>query len=198
MQAPFTIVSFYTIGTDYEAEAQRLIESCERFNLPYRVEPVPNLGTWQRNTQHKAEFLRWMRSELTGPIVWLDADAEVKCYPALFAEITDADVAVHYRAKGKGKRELLSGTVWFAETVEARNLLDRWVETNRRNPKRWDQSTLADAIRDLPGVLVHELPAPYCLIFDRMRRLGPPVILHHQASRRLKRRVAENREAVTA
>jgi hypothetical protein len=112
-------------------------------------------------------------------IVWLDADAVVQQYPALFDDM-DADIAVHY----KDGKELLSGTMYFSNTEKARELLREWIalaETTKDVTQ--PQSVLQELLRS-GKYLVHKLPAPYTLIFDLMSHLGPPVIEHFQASRK--------------
>lgn len=180
---PFTVVSFYTLKTPYEDEVETLIASCERFGLMHDIRGVPNQGSWLANCAYKAEFLEAVRDELDGPIVWLDADAEVKQYPVAFDVLSgSADVAVHY----KDGKELLSGTVWLDDSRGARRLLAAWTERCRRKPDVWDQKHLQDAVGVVSGLSLHRLPAPYCLIYDSMAKYGPAVIEHHQASRRLK------------
>lgn len=178
------IVSYYT--PTYRDTAHRyLIPSCKSLGLDLDVREVDCLGSWDSNTRYKAEFLRRMREAYIGPIVWLDADAEVVKQPIAFDVLDDYDVAFH-RFAG---RELLSGTLWLGDTDYARALLDKWCKRCEQKPSQWDQKSLDDAVGRVHGLAVHELPAEYCFIFDLSRRLHPnadPVIVHHQASRTLK------------
>ncbi len=173
-------VSYYTRGNGYEAEAKHLTNSLRRWNLPRDVQEIEDLGSWQKNTHYKARFLRDMADKHSGrPVVWVDCDAVVAGYPGLFRGI-DADAAVRHKGQ-----ELLSGVVYLAPTVKARELLDLWVDENGREPGRWDQANLKSVIdrwdgkRDL-------LPAEYCCIYDEPGIEQRPVILQYQASRRLK------------
>jgi len=174
----------YATNDAYAAEAQRLIRSCATHGVSLRFDRQPDLGSWQANTQHKADYLLRLRRELRGPLLWLDADAEVCKPPTLFGDLpADTDVAVHYR----DGHELLSGTLWIGDTQRALGLLESWVSINASRPMTWDQRNLDGAIRLACGNLnVYQLPPTYCQIFDTMAGAGDPVILHHQASRRLK------------
>lgn len=181
------IVSFYT--PEYKDEAKRLAASCRRFLISHEIEEVESLGSWQANTQLKADYLLTRRRELRGPLVWLDADAEIVRYPTAFDLLYEqADIAVHYRHDA----ELLNGTIWLADNEQVEILLASWVKWNQLNPLNFDQRNLATAIIEPQAsgdLKVHRLPPEYAFIFDTMKRDHPevdPVILHHQASRRLK------------
>lgn len=174
------VVSFYT--PSYADEAQGLIATCQEFGLRHDVRAVPSLGTWERNTQHKAVFMRSMLGRHTEDVLWLDADARVRQCPQML-EWLDADVAVHYREG----YELLSGTLWMRPSDRTRRLCDSWVNTCERFPDMWDQQALDRAIKGAKDIRVFNLPAPYALIFDTMEHEGPAVVEHRQASRRLRK-----------
>ena len=104
--------------------------------------------------------------------------------PKLFFQI-DCDVAFH-RFKGK---ELLSGTVFFKNTVKTVELLDRWIEINKENPEIFDQKNLDTAIKSISDISIIELPPEYCFIFDLSKDYYPrvnPIIEHYQASRKFR------------
>lgn len=188
-----TYIAFYTVQTPYEDEIQKLKESLELFNLEFNIQGVPNLGSWQKNTQYKAVFIKDMLDKYPDqPIVYLDADAVVRSFPILFDEI-DCDIAVHYYDnKKRNIKELLSGTIYFGHTAKAKELVQLWIDINKEFPEQWDQKNLDIAIKRMPELKIVELPASYCLIFDLMKDQGPAVIEHFQASRRHKHAVNSN------
>lgn len=177
-----TIVSYYTPA--YELDASRLVTSLVKFKLRHDVTAIETLGSWSANTGHKAAFMQQQRERHTGPIVWLDADAEVVKYPLAFDVLDGCDIAVHFRRDN----ELLSGTLYVGDTPKAREVLAAWVRRCEQFPSEWDQRNLQAALGMVPGVNLHKLPAAYTCIFDAddMLEQGEPVILHHQASRRLR------------
>jgi len=184
----FRVVSYYTRNTGYEAEAKHLIESLERFNLPYEIEVIDSLGSWRKNTQYKAIFIRKMMAKHDENVVFLDADSVVRKYPELFDTI-EADFAVHYY---RGK-QLASGTMYFANCPIVEALVDSWIEANKQNPNTLDQQTLQDLLKNgWKNLQVLVLPPEYCKIFDLMADIKDPVIEHFQASRRLKEEVNGN------
>jgi hypothetical protein len=165
--------------SNYADHAKKLVESLEAFALPYEVEEFDSLGSWEANCQYKAEFIyeKWLEH---GQVVWLDADCMVKRQPGLFASIP-SDVAFHL-FKGK---ELLSGTLFFNDTIGAEQILKAWIKKNKEKPGVWDQKNLAEVIRNL-DVDISYLPPEYCYIFDLSKLHYPnthPVIEHYQASR---------------
>jgi len=182
------LVSYYTVGTGYEAEAKKLRESCERHGIPHRIEGVKNRGSWMANTQFKPTFLLSVLEQEKRPILWVDADGVVN-QPLHFPfEEGETDFAAHWRSG----RELLSGTLWFNHTEKAFELLREWKQECRRDSKSYDQVCLRNSVPRIEGLRVFRLPPEYTFIFDSMRRQHPdvtPIIEHFQASRRLKNKV---------
>ena len=183
----YTIFAYCTRGP-YEQEAEKLRRSIQQFPyLHYQIDYTDDRGSWEKNTNLKP---RMIRSAIIGnkrPVLYIDVDAQVKKDPSpLVGElITTADVAAHYRA---GK-ELLSGTLFWNNTPATMAVLDEWIAEVTKHPQRWDQKNLQDVIdRNVEKIRFVMLPAEYCLIDDKrlMTTDKEPVILQHQASRRLK------------
>ena len=189
-------VSYYTIGNGYEAEAAELVRTLELHSLPHRVRgirPVPNDSwTWERATQYKAEYLRDIKTaHLDHAIVWLDADARILQRPRLF-EWLSCDVAAHwYRNK-----EFLSGTLFFGPGRSTLRVIESWIEMNSKKPsgRCADQRNLHEVLCSQRNLKVVNLPPEYAWIDSgngndmSARAYGRkyPVIMHMQASRRLK------------
>jgi hypothetical protein len=185
----YVVVSYYTIGTLYEKQAQRLLASVRKFNIPHDIQGVANLGSWDKNTRYKPTFLRRML-HLHHPqsIVWIDCDAEFVEYPTLF-DVYDAEIGVYvfdrseYRVSDKGK-EVLSGTIWLKNTPKVIETVERWEAECQSHPGIWDQKSLEKVLAGKFSLL----PAEYCKIFDRMKFVKRPVIVHHQTSRIVRQR----------
>lgn len=185
------ICSFFTAGTGYEAEAKRLILSlgqvCENFD----VQKVSNLGNWMRNTHFKAHFVKHMFAKYPNhDIVWIDCDAFVHSYPAIFEQL-DADFAAHFRNWEYGRNELLSGTVFFKNNPLMHKVVDEWIGINKHHPNKWDQKNLQRVIsRHDHMVRIYRLPKRFCLIHDDpSAHKVDPVITHYQASRKFKKKL---------
>jgi len=167
---------------NYAPHAEKLIQSLEKFGLEYEVDEFESRGSWEANCQYKAEFIyeKWLKH---GRVVWLDADCQVKRQPGLFDSIR-SDIAFHlFRGK-----ELLSGTLFFNDTIGAEQVLKAWIKKNKEKPNIWDQKNLAESIKNL-DVDITYLPPEYCFIFDLSKLHYPnsiPVIEHYQASRKNK------------
>ncbi len=192
-------VGFYTEGDRYETEAETLRLSLKALGLPHELRGIKSLGTWQRNTQYKARFVRDMiAASPSQPIVYLDVDALVVHPPALFNEL-QADVAATIFSGG----ELLGGTIYFGGTAKATEVADRWLSLCKQYPEKippgrfsryprgtlaWDQRLLHMAIQETPDARFVELPPSYCYIIDMSRQRHPdaePVILHTRGSLRI-------------
>jgi len=184
---PWIVVSYYTVNTLYAEHARGLIESLKRLRILYRVDAIESLGDWWKNTKHKPTFLRRMLRDFEGSdVVWVDCDAEFKRYPTLFDEL-DCDVAVHEFdrsnwSKGRGT-EVLSGTVFLRNNERVRCLVEEWERRCQKSGRVWDQKVLEKV---LAGDY-YRLPGEYCKIFNRMKKVKNPVIVHYQASRTVRK-----------
>ena len=192
------VVAYYTVDTPYEGEAEVLKLSLESVGYDYRVSGVPNLGSWQRNTQYKARFLRFMLEAHPGrPLLYLDVDAVVIHPPKLLDGLQADLAAVHFaNRRGRPGTELLSGTLWLGNTPACWEVVQEWIRLNEQYPvtlpdgrEAWDQRTLALAIQRVPDVHFAELPQEYTWIAELTQRYNPglqPVILHTRGAKRFK------------
>ena len=177
------IISYYTAL--YQFDAAKLRESLNKFpGIDYNIDERPESGSWELNTHYKAVYIK---EKLTEPVIWTDADSELKEYPNLFNEI-DCDFAAHWFKD----EELISATMYWNNTPKAHELLNKWIELNTLNPKLWDQVNLQTALNQIENIIVVRLPPEYNFIFDLSREYYGnlnPVFEHHQASRKYKKRL---------
>lgn len=190
----FIVVGFYTVDTPYEAEVEPLKLSLQSLNYSYLFCGVKNLGSWQKNTQQKAKFIKTILEERVGAILYVDVDAIVIQPPIVLDEINCDIAAVHF----KGGNELLSGTVYFNNTEACREVVDKWIALNEAYPETlpdgreaWDQRTLEMAIKSVKCAYV-ELPQEYTWIVELTQKHFPglvPVILHTRGAKRFKNKI---------
>lgn len=190
------VVSYYTVNSGYEAEAAGLRACCDDLGLACDIRGVASRGSWEANCAMKAAFVRDRWHEHGDGVVWVDADARLARSPDLL-RARGFDFGVH-RCSGW---QIASGTVCFWRTAGAGALLDAWVARCEEDPSRWDQVSLDLAWEDTVrrGALrTLWLPQAYTKIFDRGSEDATgddPVIVHHQASRRLKAAVSSGPSA---
>lgn len=181
----FIVVAFYTKRTPYEREVRKLKKTCAKHNIPTWVVGIETLGDWVTNCAQKPKIIAQALDKHAEDVVYLDADARVMAYPALF-DSWPADVGVHYL----GGKELLSGTIFLKNNDRTRALVSLWQQVLELTPVPiWDQVVLQDCIREFGtqlGLSVRTLPGNYCQIEDTMAVAGKPIIKHTQASRKLK------------
>lgn len=201
----FIITSYFTLNTPYQKVVHDyLMRSVEKLGLPSDIRGVLSQGSWQRNTLFKATFVRQMLElHPDTNIVFLDADAEVLHYPALFDTIPEEySIAVHYLDRDKWynrefgeAKELLSGTLFVQNTPAALQLIKIWEHACRSHPMVWEQYLLQAVIKQ-EGAKVFELPVEYVWI-KTMPNGDPPyvepngdiIIQHNQVSRTLKKTI---------
>ena len=191
------VVGFYTKGTLYETEAQKTIQSCDRWKLNYDIVGVEDFGGWQANTRYKAKFMREMLDKHPDKsLLYVDCDSIIQRRPSLFTKDYSADIAVRYQDFRWRKNECLSGTIYMENNERTRELCDVWYKTNVDDPdqvKNIEQWNLAKIIKSMKpqGLRVKNLPPEYTFIFDHMKRIYPqaqPVIEHFQASRKTRKK----------
>lgn len=176
------IAAYYTPGA-YEAEAERLAKSLDKLSLHYRLSKLADQGDWISNTHLRPRFLAGIRHNWpTMNILSLDADAVLHSDPLeFFAGLQRYDIACH-----KLKDELLPGTLWLSPTETTDEMLQQWREWNEKYPARPDRYNFNAAVESVQELVVFDLPAEYCWIFDMSEQIHgrrEPVIEHLQASR---------------
>jgi hypothetical protein len=177
----FKVVSYYT--PDYKANALRLADSLLRFDINAEIVELPPFRNWLDGVRHKPHFLRSQLLKSEVPMVWLDADATVEKYPALFDSLKNIDFACHFRNDKRYHNECLSGTLYLNHSIGAIALLDAWIAEQAKDSDIWDQRSLQKAVESTHSYSMYRLPPQYTQIFDTMAYAGEPTILHHQASR---------------
>lgn len=167
------VVSYYT--DDYADYAKGLISSLDRYGLKHSVERRDSKNGWRKNCQQKADYILEKLNQFNEPVCWIDADAQVKQMPHILFNL-NTDIAVRIKPSGR----YMSGTVWFNNNDNARNILNRWIEINSTCDS-WDQKTLQQAVN---GESLYRLPDRYCAKFDE--NIDGVVIKHYMASRELR------------
>ena len=190
------ICAYATENTGYVTEAKELNDSLKKWGLERDIRIVPNLGSWQKNTQYKAHFLRDMLTKhVPRPIFYVDTDGRFRRYPDLLCNMDPRiNFACHWKKTNHSGQacapKLISSGIFFRNNARVYKLIDDWIAENERNPNTWDQRTL-DAVIDRNAPDVLDLPPEYCAIFDASMA-AEPVIEQMQASRRLKKEVNLN------
>jgi hypothetical protein len=178
------VVSFYT--PDYEPHAKRLVASCESVGYRHRVDPLPDTGVWVRNCAHKGPFLHQVLSQADGPILWVDADGEIlRRLEAI--EALDADVALVDTKEREPRIRYRTGTLWLNQTPGAAGFVAEFADRCASEPDLWDQEHIYRTIADTPAKVAY-LPMSYCQRFDEPSGVRDPHIIHHQASREMRRK----------
>lgn len=193
------IVSFYTRGTGYQIEKDRLDISARRFGMQVDFYKQSNMGSWRANIHDRIRILRHFLDKYRDrDILYVDCDAEIVQYPELFDNFDKGDIGIHkidreryfknWDKMWKEKYEYLGGTMYFKNNDRIRGLLDLWEKLDKPMNVHLSQLTLIYALRILEKkneLSIYEIPATYCQIFDIMADSGDPVIEHFQASRRV-------------
>jgi hypothetical protein len=195
------VVSYYTKDTMYQLEVQSLIESCEKYNLAYHVEPVETFGSWELNCAYKPFFLLSKLQEFKRPIFWVDADGVFVQQPSILDEFSaDLSVRINDSCHARHPSKVVSSSIFVNDTQEAATLLKQWASECYRvlsEPDRkqefWDQAGLRDVIfSGSHQAKVVNLPHSYAAIDGHpvdQKEILNPVIMQYQASRRYKKMI---------
>ncbi|MCB1081187.1 MAG: hypothetical protein KDK69_05130 [Chlamydiia bacterium] len=182
-----TIISYYTQDTAYEIQAKRLIASCEKFKLPYSIDPIPNLGTWERNCCYKPKYILQKLTDLNKPVLWIDADAEFVQKPTLFEDFSpDIALRIVETVPDTHPSKMISGTIYLNPTAAAFEILKAWdIECDyllQTEPHVWDQIALRNVLLTSQAN-IYGLPKSYYMVYDKREEGEEAFILHYQASR---------------
>ena len=192
MRPNYLVIAYYTLGNHYESLSENLKKSCETFNIPHFLKAIPNLGSWEKNTHYKANFIDECLNEFSEDLVYIDVDAEFKKYPEIFERL-ECDIA--YRTEDFRWRsdEAMSGTIFLKNNEKVKSFVKEWISLNesipaeRMKPETWEQKHMQTTLRNNPDLVYFNLPPEYTFIFDHTKRMYPglsPVIEHYQASRK--------------
>jgi len=174
------VISFAT--PNYQEEIRPLLAGLRQFNIDYEVHLIPSFGSWQLANHYKANFIKEMLLKHKRPVVWLDADTEIRQYPGLFdklEEMSQCDIAVNFF----NDVQLCGGVMYFALSAIA--IIDRWIEENNNHPERWESDNLHAVLGEAANGVearLFKLPPPYCM-FDLCKDQSNPVLWSRQASR---------------
>lgn len=204
-----TVAAFFTDGPDtsYEDEAGILRASLNRVGMFHHIRRYEDRGGWDENTAIKPRFIREMRRRLRGPLLYLDVDAFVhEDCSDYFTRLADegVDFAAHWfrgPAFGHDRSEvrdegwwMLSGTLFFGDTVAATRIIDSWIAWNRARElagtkSGQGQKNLQAVVplweRD-PTARIKRIPGRFCYVFDKPWAYPddePRIIEHTIASR---------------
>ncbi len=190
------VVSFYTLGTGYKEEADRLIKELHLFGFEHDIQGIQSFGSWQKNTQYKAKFIAGMLEKYPRRnILWLDVDSSVYQYPDLF-DNADFELGVHkidwakYSHGRRKDKQLANAVIYLKNVDKVRRFVHAWIGLNEKQPDRIEMQTMAEVLDKWEDKLkFHNLPASYCQIYDVMAAEGYPVIEQRQASRQYRNKV---------
>jgi len=185
------IVSFFTPGelyTQHERELRATVDEFAPLAL-YRTSPVMDLGSWEQNCALKPGIIRRELATLQDGdrLLYLDVDARIRApIDELATHPGPFDVGLHVTKRHSAQPVTLSGTLLFANTRGAEQLVEHWLHRCEERPDVWDQIHLAAAIGDMAGIRVWDFGPEYVYIFDTFKKRYPkatPIIEHLQASR---------------
>lgn len=191
--SPFLVIAYYTPGNQYEPLSENLKESCNNLQIPLFLKPTQDLGSWEKNTHYKANFIYECLNSYTQNLVYVDVDAVFRKYPIIFDSL-DCDIAYRTENFKWRRNEALSGTIFLNNNEKVKTLVKNWISINnslpaiRRIPTTWEQANMQKAVQANPLIKYYNLPPEYTYIFDHTRRMYPdaePIIEHFQASRKI-------------
>lgn len=128
------VISFFSDVDDrtyYSDHAKRLKEECEKFNIPYEIEPKDSLGDYQLNCLSKPQYILDKLNEKQHPILWLDVDSYIHKPVDIFDTLGDGADAIFTTSNG-----MISGIkaspLYFGNTDNARKILQTWIDATNR------------------------------------------------------------------
>ena len=184
------IIAFYTENEPYISEVKILVHSLKKLNLKYKIVKYKPFQSWEQNCAIKPSFIKRMRKEIDGPLLYVDVDAIIHFNPWQYLHKYTCDIGVSITQKGN----LQSGTIYLSDTQGARNAIEKWINYQNSNPLMWDQVTLSKIIKaeednKSNNFSCDRLPINLIFIFDDIPNYiyGKKYIEHFQISREIKK-----------
>jgi hypothetical protein len=177
------VVSFAT--ADYIDEIVPLVKDLDALKIPQEIRIIPKMESWNKATFYKAGYVRSMLLKHQRPVVWIDADMEIRQFPEIFDQMEQRPSCTPDIAYAMFQDKLNSTCVFFNDTPEAHAILNRWEKNNQEFPENsfGDQENLEKAVHETPEARVFILPPEYAM-FDLCKNQDNPVLWGRQASRR--------------
>jgi len=179
------IVSFYT-DDRYKEIYLRLRASCLRFGHELHGQYFPELETWEKAVAYKPVYILDMYNKLGGPLIWLDADCEIRQQIVAFQAQPQCDLALRKRNL---EDKYNNGVMYFGSFKEKLiPLLATWqtLTIGRGIRSRTvDQKPLEQALQKHKNIKVWQLDHTYnFLLVDKLTYpVETAVIVHHKESR---------------
>lgn len=184
----YTVLCFYSEGTPYQELAEKLVASCNHFNLPTHVVPLKNKGSWLANVSQKPFVIQSAMMKLKSNIFYTDVDAVFLKHPGEFAECTKPINAVIVNEK-KPPGCWDTGVIYINYGPEALRFINRWCVNQAHNSKKTDLETFDATVRANINDVGRLSPDYFCR--SQIDKPGPSTIMFHsQASRKYRGKVA--------
>ena len=195
------VISYYT-DNNYKLELNRLEKSLNNNgHNNYKFYEMENRGNWIDNCLIKPEVILKSIEESNHDIIYLDADAEaigkLEHFNDMTKPISFFQGPKAWKEKGLWPKSVTSayacGTMFFKNCQDSKVFLRRWIEICKsRNDLSHDGHGIYFLMQERSyRQMVQPLPAKYLVIFDKAVTLNltDKRVIHHQASRRLKKKV---------
>ena len=186
------VVAYHTPEDLYCEHAEAMKASAHRFGLRVHLEPIQQLGGWQKSTYYKARFLKSMLEKFPDEknLLYVDVDARFFRYPTLFDNhekpfgVSRIDWT-QIENRHRNDSEVNSSIIYFRNEPAVMRLLDAWISRNydMRDSGVWEQMNLEYLLKPRSEDFVEYYPNEYCQIHDLMSCVERPVIQLLQASR---------------
>ena len=184
------LFTFFTINTPYAAEAQRTVESFQRFSVPVIKVPYESTGDFMKNCLYRAGKLLQLAEQFPKDVIG-HVDADVRCAkpPVLLTEF-NGDVAVYYREGLPEHQRCWGGLSLFGPTLVGRAVVKRWAEicaedkypdANVREQMYWC-AAVEYGLR-IPNARIVKLPDEYYRAADKIKKDDGTVLVHYECSR---------------
>lgn len=190
------MISFYTLGTPYEKEVERLVNSCNEFSIRREIEGLSSQGSWEKNCAMKPAFILEKLRQWKQPVLWVDADAAfLQPFDSQEFEGCTFSVRVNEFLPKHHESYVISNTIFANYDPVVIDLLEDWSKEcqealvqKEKTLECWDQAVLRDVL-ERKKLSFTPMPLKFSTIFDLDKLFISQkeiVIEHYQASRRLK------------
>jgi len=184
------IVNCHTGEDLYKEGFARMKASAEKFGYDVYGEEVECLGSWLENVNFKASFLLKCAKNNERPLIWIDADSEIRKELEFYNPI-NYEFAVAWDPGYRFESFQSAVTYWDTRSPRVIKFLKSWEEDCQKNIGIFDQITLYKTWLELPKIPITKiLPQGYVKVFNHGWRTGEDrveYVRQHQFSRQIRK-----------
>jgi len=169
-------VTGFTRATKYQHLSERLLKSMNEFGLNYLAMSYEPSLEWTENCAVKPSLIEKAMKVHDGPVVWIDADAELISYPYEMLSVPEDSYDFAAREVSEtGESKYLTSSIWFSGSENSKAMVQKWSKFCGENRQESDQENFAKVATSYSGF---KLSKQSCFVPEIDSEFDSPSVVH--------------------